>query len=174
MLNKKLHLLIVATLSLPAIAHAVEPVGQEIKSPQMHSAAAEQIANINERLAVLSAQLAEIEMQAKIAEKQTELNKARNPTVPSLYSDSYIPSVDYIDGVDGKYKASLYIQGGNTQLVRVGEKVGAWTVKQIKMDSVTVQKGKEVVYLGFGAYNGSPEQANSLMGGNQQVPQIPR
>lgn len=174
MLNKKLHLLLMAALSLPVMALAADPSVPEIKSPQMKSATAEQIANINERLAVLSAQLAEIEMQAKIAEKQAELNKAKNPAMPSSYSDSFEPSVDYIDGVDGKYKASLYVQGGKTQSVRVGDKVGGWTVKQIKMDSVTVQKGKETLYLGFGAYSGNQEKESNMNGMNSQVPQIPR
>lgn len=173
MLNKKLHLALVGAFFVPTIAFSADFSSQDIKQPQVYSAAAEQIANINERIALLSAQLAELEMHAKIAEKQAELSKAKNPVATSAYSENYVPSVDYIDAVDGKYKASLYIQGGNTQAVRVGDKVGAWTVKQIKMDSVTVQKGKEVVYLGFGAYSGNPEVGNSLTG-NNLVPQIPR
>jgi type IV pilus biogenesis protein PilP len=173
MLNKKLQLALLGALCLPTLAFSADLSSQDIKPPHVHSVAAEQIANINERLALLSAQLAELEMQAKIAEKQAELSKAKNPVAPTTFSDNYVPSVDYIDAVDGKYKASLYLQGGNTQSVRVGDKVGAWTVKQIKMDSVTVQKGKEVVYLGFGSYSGNPDMANSLTG-NNQVPQIPR
>lgn len=173
MLNKKLQLALVGALFAPIIGFTADLSSQDIKPPQVHSVAAEQIANINERLAVLSAQLAELEMQAKIAEKQAELNKAKNPVASNTFSDNYVPSVDYIDAVDGKYKASLYLQGGNTQSVRVGDKVGAWTVKQIKMDSVTVQKGKEIVHLGFGAYSGNPDVVNSLSN-NNQVPQIPR
>ena len=177
MLNKKLKLALIAAAFIPAVAFAEEPTAQNQKSPQVHNQAAVQIADINERLALLTAQLAELEMKTKIADKQVELSKAINPSTPSMYSDNYVPSVDFIDGVDGKYKASLFVQGGNTQSVRVGDKVGAWKVKEIKMDSVTVQKGKEIVYLGFGAYNANPSQANSLNNQpfvNNQVPQLPR
>jgi type IV pilus biogenesis protein PilP len=182
MLNKKT-ILLISALFMPAVAFSADAVvqdlktpvmSQDLKAPQMRNDTAEKIAGINERLAVLTAELAELEMKAKVAEKNLELKKALNPAIPAYYSDSFVPSVDYIDAVDGKYKASLYVQGGNTQSVRVGDKVGAWTVKQIKMDSVAVQKGKEVVYLGFGSYNPSQDIASTQNGLNGQVPVIPR
>lgn len=189
MLNlRKIKLAVISTLLLPAITIAAEPViempvkpitapvtqdaGMAPTRPQFSgktSAAANEIADINERLAVLTARLAELELQSKIATKKEEINKANNPLSASG-SDSFVPTVMDIDGVDGKLRASLYVQGGNTQSVRVGDKVGSWKVKEIKMDSVTVQKGKDIVRLGFGSYSPEPTANASGVG----IPQLPR
>lgn len=189
MLNlKKIKLAVITALFLPAITIAAEPViempakpiaaptTQEnmapLTKPQFSaktSAAANEIADINERLAVLTAKLAELELQSKIASKREEINKVNNP-LSTTGADSFVPTVMDIDGVDGKLRASLYVQGGNTQSVRVGDKVGSWKVKEIKMDSVTVQKGKEVVRLGFGSYSPEPTANASGVG----IPQLPR
>jgi|GEM_PF-4154127 type IV pilus biogenesis protein PilP len=175
MLNKKLKLALAAALTFPVIAFADPAITQDSsKALTPYNPAAERIAQINERLAILSAELAELEMKSKIVEKRAEISKNTNPSIQSAYSEGFVPSVDFIDGIDGKYKASLYVQGGNTQSVRVGDKVGAWKVKEIKMDSVTVQKDKEVIRLGFGAYTLNPEQPQGLNGTNQQVPPITR
>jgi len=189
MLNlNKIRLAVLSTLLLPALALAAEPVAitemakpvnpaiqadsaQPVKQKPslINNASAQEIAASNERQAVMSAQLAELEMRLKIVEKNAEIRKATNPSTGAYGSENFVPSVAYIDGVDGKLKASLYVEGGNTQSVRVGDTVANWKVKDIKMDSVTVQKGKELIRLGFGSYSSNPTQANQTNGQNLPV-----
>lgn len=189
MLNNKIKLAVLTALLAPTITFAADvtntngalqnqnPVQQTIPlvKPQISPksiATANELADINERMSLLDAKLSEIKLQTDIAEKRNELRKATAPTA-SLTDDSFVPSVMDIDGIDGKLKASLYVHGGNTQSVRVGDKVGAWKVKEIKMDSVTVQKGKEVIRLGFGTY--APEPVIAGAGNTMQgSPQFPR
>jgi type IV pilus biogenesis protein PilP len=151
------------TFSTAGFAEDSGDIGTINQIAPRSSAAAHEIAEINERLAVLSARLAELEMQTNIAKKQDELNKAKMS--PSSVDETFIPSVLEIDGIDGRLRAVLSVQGGKTQSVRTGDKVGAWTVKSIKMDSVTVQKGREVLQLGFGATSINPEQNPGQMTG---------
>lgn len=116
------------------------------------SSAAEQIAQTNERVAVLSAKLSELETQAKIIAKQNEINKSNQTTVPTNIDDSFVPSIYEIGGADKKLSAILNMEGGNTQTVRVGDKVGHWKVRDIQVDFVDLERGKDVVRLTFGAY----------------------
>jgi len=187
MLNhNKIKLAVISALLWPAIgfsepavtmpeASATKPVALapqesvvEVKTKPTAtvSTSAKEIADVNERFAVLNARFNELEMKLKIATKEAELKKTLHPDT-SAVNDVFVPSVAYIDGVDGKLKAALNVQGGNTQSVKVGDMVGVWKVKDIKMDSVTVQKGKEVIYLGFGSYTSNPVQPNA-------IPQLPR
>jgi type IV pilus biogenesis protein PilP len=167
MLNsKKIRGAIVAALLLPATCISAEQVvsdqqleQQSQASKQSKKTPANEIADINENIAVLTARLAQLEVRSKIAQKEAEILKANNPAAGMPGMDDFIPTVAYIDGVDGKLKASLYVQGGNLQSVKVGDTVSSWKVKDIKMDSVTVQKGKDVIRLGFGSYSSSKENA---------------
>lgn len=180
--HNKLKVAIIAALLIPAMTYAADagvstasPVSaMAAPSPQAAvnlsakpqisaktNAAANEIADINERLAVLSAKLAELELQSKIASKTAEIKKTNNPIEDLSGSESYVPTIMDISGIDGKLKASLYVQGGNTQTVTVGDKAGSWTVTKIQMDFVTVQKGKEVVKLSFGSYSNNPNSTNS-------------
>lgn len=124
---------------------------------------AAEIAVINERIAVMAAQLAELEMQAKIATKQSEIKAARNigKSESSMMDDFFIPSVSEISGIDGKIWAVLNMKGGNTQTVRVGDRVGGWRVVEILADSVTVQKGSERTRLAFGLNTPQPQPATA-------------
>lgn len=145
------------TVAAPAVA-ALPPPAPHVSAKT--SAAANEIADINERVAVLSARLAELEMQAKIAGKLTEINKADG----SSAGDTYIPTVMSISGIDGNFRASIYVRGGNTQSVRVGDRVGAWKIKNIQVDSVTVQKGREVLRLGFGSSPATQDAGTGMPG----------
>ena len=144
-------------------------VEQTQVNPRQSVTAAE-IAAINERMAVMSARLQELELQAKIASKTEEIRRFKG--TPDVYDDGYTPSVLDINGVDGKLWATLYMQGGNVQTVRVGDRVGAWIVKAITIDSVTVQRGRDAVRLAFGTY-AAPPAAPGLPGGGMQPP-LPR
>jgi len=114
------------------------------------SAAASAIANINERMSVKEAELAELELDAKIVNKRAEIdNLRRGPSAPS--DDGFTPTVLEIGGADGKLTASLVMHGGNVQTVRVGDMVGGWEVRKITVDALTLARGKETKRLAFGA-----------------------
>lgn len=165
---------------------------------------AKEISDINSRVAVLSARLSEIEMKAKIASKLSEIDKIENgdsagtgdlpnqpPALPiapmtgnpslDLMGDmSTIPGIKEIDGIDGKLRATLYLDNGGTQVVRVGDHVGDWVVKNIQIDSVTVQKGKQLKKLPFGGAMTvkSPSSSSAAYGGGAPglappIPQMP-
>lgn len=167
-------LAVMASASAHITVSAQEPaspagVEQTQVSPRQ-SVSASEIAAINERMAVMSARLQELELQAKIASKTEEIRRFKG--APDAYDDGYTPSVLDINGVDGKLWATLYMQGGNVQTVRVGDRVGAWVVRAITIDSVTVQRGKDSVRLAFGTYS-APPATPGLPGGGMQPP-LPR
>lgn len=128
---------------------------------------AAEIAVINERIAVMAAQLAEMEMLAKIATKESEIKAARQSGKEQSFAqdDSFVPSVSEISGIDGRIWAVLNVRGGNTQTVRVGDRVGGWRVVEIRADSVTVQKGSERTRLAFGLNTPQPQDALSAAPG---------
>lgn len=169
------------------------------------------VAEINERMALLSAQLAELELKAKIAStvaqiedignkdkkdkkkedsgtltsslgnsgglfpSQATSSRAAEETpkyVPPVRVSSAMPVVKSIEGVDGRLKAVLKVRGEGTRTVRVGETVSGWTVKNIAVDSVTVQKGKTVQELYFGA-SGEEDGTLSVGSGSTSLPMMP-
>lgn len=136
---------------------------------------AAEIAVINERIAVMAAQLAELEMLAKIAAKQSEIKAAKSVGKERSFAldDSFIPSVSEISGVDGRIWAVLNVRGGNTQTVRVGDRVGGWRVIEILADSVTVQKGSEKTRLAFGPGAPQPQPSGSIPGPVGASPVMP-
>lgn len=136
------------------------------------SESANLIAEINERMSVMQARLAELELQAKIAAKNDEIRRFGKQ--PEGMDEGFTPAVMEISGVDGKLMANLMVQGGNIQTVRVGDKVGGWDIKAISIDSLTMARGKETKRLSFGSYVQSPQPAASQ--GSQvpgMVPGIP-
>lgn len=132
------------------------------------SVTAAEIASINERMAVLSARLAEMELLAKISSKSGEIKRLKGGL--EVTDDGYIPSVVDINGVDGNLWSTLSMQGGNIQTVRVGDRVGRWVVRAITIDSVTVQSGKESLRLAFGTYTPSAQPNMGLPAGGMQPP----
>lgn len=152
------------------------------------------VAEINERMALLSAQLAELELKAKIATKVSEIadiakkdkpdKKKENlnsldmggsfqtptpnfgsramPQMPFSRVGSGMPVVKSVEGVDGHLKASIEVKGEGVRTVHVGDKVAGWTVQDIRVDAVTVQKGKTVQELYFGS--GAKESDNLSVG----------
>ncbi len=152
------------------------------------------VAEINERMALLSAQLAELELKAKIATKISEIADIGNkdkpdkkketpnsldmggsfqtqppnfgsrvvPQMPLLRAGSGMPVVKSVEGIDGNLKASLEVKGEGVRTVHIGDKVAGWTVQNIRVDAVTVQKGKTVQELYFGS--GAKESDNLSVG----------
>lgn len=122
--------------------------------PVFAESAAEKIAHINESIAVLSAEKAELELKSQIEAKRAEINKLSGGAgVSSSASsvDQVMPVVRGIEGIDGKLSATLAFGGGVQQTVKTGEKTrGGWTVTQIDVNSVTLVRGSEKTRLGFG------------------------
>lgn len=151
---------------LPVAAVHAAPAPSALRS----SPSASEIALINERMSVMQATLAELELQVKIATKRDEIRKLKN-NGPMASDDGFTPSVVEIGGVDRKLTASLLMQGGNVQAVRVGDRVGGWQIKDITIDSLTMVKGKDVKRLAFGTAVVQPPSATpSLPGGVMQAP----
>lgn len=152
--------------SAPAVAPA------PATPPAMrNSVSASEIALINERMSVMQATLAELELQVKMATKRDELRKLNSG--PIAADDGFTPTVVEIGGMDGKLTASLMVQGGNVQAVRVGDRVGAWQIKEITIDSLTLVKGKESKRLPFGTSVAQPQTGTSPMPGSPIQPPAP-
>lgn len=112
---------------------------------------AEEIARINEQIAVQSAQLKELELRVQVATKRAELERAGAiPSAPAG-QPADLPVVRSIEGIDGKMKATLAFAGGIQQTVSPGEKIhGGWSVLSIEIAAVTLGRGSEKLRLGFG------------------------
>lgn len=115
--------------------------------------AAEDIAKANEATAVQAAQLAELEMRAKVLAKQFEVDVSSKRVVPgstasaspgsgTAASSSTLPTVRSIEGAEGKLSALLVTDkiSGATVRVSKGSKVGKWTVANIEGDTVTLSR----------------------------------
>lgn len=126
------------------------------------SSIADQIREINENIALLSAKKQELELKAQLAAKQAEMSKLSGGGVP-ISGAELTPVVRGIEGIDGKLTATLAFGGGMQQTVKQGEKIhGGWTVAEIAVNSVTLARGSERVRLGFGS---EPPAAPSSAGG---------
>jgi len=134
---------------------------------------AARIAEINERIAVMSAQLAELEMQSKIYAKRNEIEKSHELSRGLSMGDNFIPSVKEINGIDGKIWAVLNVGWGNTQTVRVGDRVGPWVVSEILPDSVTVRRGNDKLRLSFGMMAQQQPSATTAAPMNNGLPPLP-
>ncbi len=143
--------------------------------------AAEEIKRINESIAVLSAQKAELELRSQIAAKKAEMNKLEGTTPAAAAStpaqaptEPVIPVVRGIEGFEGKLTATLAFGGGVQQTVKQGEKIrGGWTITQIDVNSVTLTRGRETTRLGFGTEPPTYSPNTSLQGVQTGQPQPP-
>lgn len=154
MFSRNFVFLAAVAVSFPALAQS-----PAVSGPSQPGRDASRIAAINERIAVMSAELAELEMQAKISAKRSEIDKASETSRAFAMEESFIPSVKEISGIDGRVWAVLNVMGGNTQTVRVGDRVGGWRVVQILPDSVTVKRGNDTIHLSFGFSAPQPQAA---------------
>ncbi|HNY39138.1 MAG TPA: type IV pilus biogenesis protein PilP [Bryobacteraceae bacterium] len=140
---------------------------------------AERVKQINEEIAVLSAQLQKLELEAKIANKEAEKQRVSGVSAPGGIGQATdeLPVVRAIDGMDGKLVATLAMRGGMVQTVREGEKFGAWTTKTITVNAVTLARGKESVRVPFGNEPPAPSGSNSPTGpgpmGPGAMPPVP-
>lgn len=138
---------VVSAQAVPG-APVAAPVAANHNARISPSAAA--IAAINERMSVMQAQLLQLELEARIEAKRAEIHGMKSAGAPVL-DDGFAPTVLEIGGIDGNLTASLVVPGGNVQIVRVGDAVNGWTVRQITVSALTLAKGKTVKRLAFGS-----------------------
>lgn len=128
----------------------------------MASGAAEEIARINEQIAIQSAILQDLEVKAKIAGKQQEIDRLRNAPGGS---SSDTPVVRSIEGSSGRLFATLAMGGGVSQTVGKGDKFGEWTVVKIDVNAVFLNRRKNTIRIGFGSEPPVSSHATSGQGG---------
>ncbi|MDB5798433.1 MAG: type pilus biosis protein PilP [Paucimonas sp.] len=146
----------IKSLRLALLASALALAPAAANAAAGGNSAAEQIARINESIAILTAQKAELELRAQIAQRQAEIDKVTgsHPGGPGGAAAAAgnalgLPVVRSIEGMDGRLRAVLAFNGGMLQTVRQGEKIaGDWTVSDISTGSITLTRGREIVRLG--------------------------
>lgn len=138
-------------------------------APALGQTTAEKVRAINEEIALLNAKLQKLDLEAKIATKETERQRLDQLSVSGNQATEQqntveMPVVKAIEGIDGKLVAKLAMRGGMEQTVSIGEKFGAWTTKEISVNSVTFARGKETVRVPFG--NQPPSEYQGGQRGN--------
>lgn len=167
MFNRKLLVALIAAGAVSGV-YAQIPV-QAPEVPVLSPA--EEIARLNEEIAVKSARLKALELEAQLAAKQSELDRASAQSNGGASNDQSLalPVVRAIEGADGRLKAILALGGGVLQPVYQGEKIrGGWTVAQISVNAVTLARGRERVRLGFGSE--PPASVGPAAQGGVQIP----
>lgn len=165
-----------ATLPPPAAPEAVA-----LPTSPMSAATAAEIQKINEQMTVLQARLNELDLRAKIAAKQKEING----TAPDAAAQSSfdrkngIPSVVSVAGLKGNLEALLVFPGGVTQRVKAGDVIDDRRVAKVAINEVVLTdlKGHHVQRLAFGATpmtrENTPLQAAAGAPGSMLPPPLP-
>jgi len=126
---------------------------------------ASEISSINERIAVMSARLAELEMQARINTKINEVQRLEAASGAGALSSASVslPTILEIGGIDGRLWVRVQMRGGTSQVLRAGDRTGGWTVQAITVDSVTVRRGRDTQRLSFGEFADPPAANQQLL-----------
>jgi type IV pilus biogenesis protein PilP len=143
----------VSSAQTPAVAPAAAAAQPQVLAPPMSAATAAEIQGINENMTVLQARLNEMELRAKIAAKQKELNGMQGgSSFSALGSSQGDPSVIYVQGLKGHVEALLAFPGGVVQRVKPGDIVGDRKVARISLNEVALTdvNGKNERRLAFG------------------------
>lgn len=147
------------------------------KDPPSNVAA--EVQRITEKMTVMNARLAELELRAKITAKEREISLASGsaPSSP-LGSSAGNPSVASVAGLKGNLEAVLVFPGGLVQRVKVGDVIGDRSVSVVSINQVilTDTKTKGVTRLAFGTSAVVKEQAstqNSFPGSPMSLPGSP-
>ena len=130
---------------------------------------ARQVLETNEKIALLSAQLKQLELESNIAAKQREIMEigieavtsyqsmgGQSAPMPQTEEMPMPPSIVSIEGIDGKLSATLIFGDRSVQIAKQGEVIkDGWNVAQITPTGVTLSRKGERVKLGFGATAGA-------------------
>lgn len=142
-----------AAVVAPPPAPAAQPPVLMPASP-MSAATAAEIQKINENMTLLQAQLNQLELKAKIAAKQREVNaQGGGDAMSSFASKNGNPSVVSVAGLKGHLEAVLVFPGGVTQRVKAGDQIDDRRVAKVGVNEVVLTdlKGKNVQRLAFGS-----------------------
>lgn len=166
-------------------------------TPYVAGSAAREISKINEEIAVLTAKLNKLKVEAEISVKQKEIDGAvsafgengapqiqgAGPNMQRGALDSTqvevevatpAPAIHSIEGVDGKLYATLIFSGGMNQIVQKGEVIkDGWKVVGLTSSSVTLSRGGKETRLGFGLPPAAEPQRASGYGGPSGFPGAP-
>lgn len=133
-------------------------------SARTASTAAE-IQRINERMALLQAQLNELELEAKISAKRKEVESSVTSAGAASAFDSKagIPAVLSVGGLKGRLEAVLIFPGGVTQRVKAGDVIGDRRVGRVSLNEVvlTDMQGRKEQRLAFGGAPSIREDAQT-------------
>ena len=166
-------------------------------TPYVAGSAAREISRINEDIAVLTAKLNKLKVEAEISMKKKEIEGASGTVdqagaipmqsagpnmarggIPSTQIESEIetpaPAIHSIEGVDGKLYATLIFSGGMNQIVQKGEVIkDGWKVVGLTSSSVTLSKGGKETRLGFGLPPAAEPRRTSGYPGSPGYPGAP-
>ncbi len=166
-------------------------------SPYVAGSAAKEISKINEEIAVLTAKLNKLKVEAEISVKKKEIEGAAsaldengalpvqgagpnmqrdalNSTQVEVETETPAPAIHSIEGVDGKLYATLIFSGGMNQIVQKGEVIkDGWKVVGLTSSSVTLSRGGKETRLGFGLPPAAEPQRASGYGGPSGFPGAP-
>lgn len=168
-----------APTSAPPLAATPEAVA--LPTSPMSAATAAEIQKINEQMTLLQARLNELDLRAKIAAKQKEINgtSAEATAQSSFDRKNGIPSVVSVAGLRGNLEALLVFPGGVTQRVKAGDVIDDRRVAKVAINEVVLTdlKGQHVQRLAFGATpmtrENTPLQAAAGGPGSMVPPPLP-
>jgi len=149
-----------------AAAPPTPPAAVPLPSSPMSAATAAEIQKINEQMTLLQAQLNQLELKARIASKQKEINgtAAVEPVQSSFDTRKGNPSVVSVAGLRGNLEAVLVFPGGVTTRVKAGDVIDERRVAKVAINEVVLTdlKGKNVQRLAFGSSAMTREQTPLL------------
>ena len=136
-------------------APAAAPEAIALPTSPLSAATAAEIQKINEQMTLLQARLNELDLRAKIAAKQKEINgpAAEAGTQSSFDRNKGNPSVVSVAGLRGNLEAVLVFPGGVVQRVHAGDVIDDRRVAKVAINEVdlTDLKGRNVQRLAFGS-----------------------
>lgn len=147
--------------------------------------AQEKIISANERMAVLRAKHAELEVEAQIAAKKAEIRKIKGEDRFEAKGGASMPTVKAIEGIDSHKMATISYPSGEEETVRVGDTLkSGWKVTSMDIRTVSLVRKREKVrlYASSGSRVGTLGQVvpgekqsirHEVRSGTGDVPNIP-
>lgn len=138
------------TISIVRVVLAL--AGASLASIAIAASPADELREINESIAILTARKTELQLKHEVMSKAADIKKLSSSAGDVSGTESSLPIVGGIEGMDGNLSATLLFTGGVQQIVKQGEKIhGNWTVGKVDVSSVTLIRGSERVRLSFGS-----------------------
>lgn len=137
------------TLSFPIFSHAqTAPLSVDKNS------LAYRISMMEEQNAILESELKQLKIQAEIEQVRVGLNAGIavvSQSEKEVEKQPVPPVIAAIQGVDGKFRATLIFEGGVVQTAGKNEVLkDGWRISEINHDGVSLVRKGEVIRPGFG------------------------